>query len=110
MCSANSWASRPLDSHCSVCSFLLPDWPLLGKPKTHLLNHPTIDAVPDVSQLHGQLVDYFLLVMVLANATLLGLRRRMVAYVDRKEFKGDYELSIHHSPLVTKHRLRQQEG
>lgn len=67
-----------------------PTWLLLGKLKAYLLNHPTIDAVPNVSQLHGQLVDYFLLVMVLANAILLGLRRQTVVYIDRREFQREY--------------------
>lgn len=32
-------------------------------------------------------MDYFFLVMVLANAILLGLRRWVVTCIDRKEFK-----------------------
>ena len=99
MCSANSWASQPLDSHCSVCSFFLPDRPLLGKLNSHLLNHSMIDAVPDVSQLPGQLVDCFLLVMVLANAILLGLRRWVVICI-RIQRENSIN-SVNHSPLVT---------
>lgn len=57
--------------------------------RSHLLNHPLINAVPNVLQLRGQFVDYFLLVMVLADAILLGLRRCTVIYMNRKEFKRD---------------------
>lgn len=99
MSSVHSWASQALGSHCSVCSFLLPNRPLLGKLKPHLLNHPMINAVSNVSQLHGHLVDYFLLVMVLANAILLGLRRWIVICIDRKEFKRDN--SITKSPTTS---------
>jgi hypothetical protein len=46
-----------------------------------------MDAVPNVSQLHGQLLDYFLLVMVLASAILLGLRKRTVICTNRINFR-----------------------
>ena len=69
---------------------------MLGKFKSHLLHHSLLSAVPNVSQAHGQLVTYFLLVMVLANTILLGLRRWIVIYIDRKEFKEIIALTITH--------------
>lgn len=94
MCSANSSASQPLSSRYSSCSFLLPDRPLLEKQRSHLLNHSMINAVPNVFQLHGQLVYYFLLAIVLANAILLGLRRWIVICINRKEFERNTPLTI----------------